>query len=251
MVAAAVVGAAVVGAAASSDASRKASNAQKRAAEQATNTEMAMFNQNREDMQPWREAGTVALNRLTGGVAPGGEFAKDFTLADFQRDPGYQFRMSEGAGAVEGSAAARGGVLSGATLKALSRFGQDFASNEYGNAYNRFNSDRNQRWNRLSSIAGIGQTATRDVATMGSQVAGQVADNMMQAGNARASGYVGRANAISGGVNTLAGLYGMGAFNGAPAAAPAPATAPVSAGRFGDGYMGGGGVGYGTSLFGG
>jgi len=207
MVAAAVIGGAVIGGVASNMAAGKAADAQENAANQASATSNAQFQQNRQDAMPWHDAGVTALGQLSSGTAAGGEFNHTFGIADFTKDPGYQFRMDEGQRGLEASAAARGGLLNGGTLKALTRYGQDFASNEYGNAYNRFNNDQTTRFNRLSSIAGLGQTATRDVANMGTQNAQYVGNNQMQAGNARASGYVGGANAINGGVQTLGNWY--------------------------------------------
>lgn len=206
-IAAAIMGSAVVGGVVASNAAGDAADAQVDAARTASQTELAMFNQNRKDMQPWRDAGTQALDQLTAGTVPGGQFDRKFTLADFNKDPGYQFRMDEGQRGIEAGAAARGGVLNGGTLKALTRYGQDFASGEYNNVYNRFNNDQTTRFNRLSSLAGTGQTATRDVATMGTQVAGNIANNQIGAGNARASGYVGTANAVNSGVQTLGNWY--------------------------------------------
>jgi hypothetical protein len=202
-------GIAAVGVVSNAVSSNKAAKAQGAAANQASATELEQYHQNREDMAPWRDAGEAALSQLTAGTAAGGQFARDFTLADFQRDPGYQFRMGQGTQALERSAAARGGALSGGSLKALSRYGQDYASNEYSNAYNRWNADRDRRFNRLSSLAGIGQTATTQTAAMGQQTASSVADNITSAGNARASGYVGQANAVNGGIGSMQNMYFM------------------------------------------
>lgn len=210
-IATAVVASAVIGGVVASDSSRRAANAQKDAANQASQTELQQYNQNREDMAPWREAGANALGQLTTGTAQGGDFNRDFTLADFTKDPDYDFRQQQGQRGVEASAAARGGLLSGAALKGLTRYNQDYASGEFQNAYNRFNNDRTQRFNRLASVAGIGQTATRDVAQMGSQTASNVANNIIGAGNAQASSYVGQGNAISGAANTL-GNFAMNRY---------------------------------------
>lgn len=206
-IAAAVVGSAAIGAAASSRAAGKASDAQEKASKRASDTELAMFEQNREDYAPWREAGVGALSQLTEGTQPGGEYLRDFSMADFEQDPGYAFRREEGMRGIESSAAGRGGLLSGATLKALSKYGQGLASEEYGNAYNRYNADLDRRFNRLSGIAGTGQTATRDVAQLGSQAAANIGQNQIGAGNARASGYVGQANAIGGAINNVGQYY--------------------------------------------
>lgn len=210
-IATAIVGSAVIGGVVASNSASKAANAQKDAAQLASNTELEQYRQNREDMQPWREAGAGALGQLTTGTAAGGDFNRDFTLADFTKDPGYDFRMQQEQQALERSAAARGGALGGAALKGIARYGQDYASGEYQNAYNRFNNDRTQRFNRLASLAGVGQTATRDVAQQGAQVASNVGNNIIGAGNAQASSYVGQGNAISGATNTL-GNFAMNKY---------------------------------------
>lgn len=94
-----------------------------------------IYNQQREDTEPWREAGENALEQMQGG---------DMS-AMLEQDPGYQFRMQQGLDASNASAAARGGSLGGAQMKALQRYGQDYASQEYGNSFN-----------RLSTLAGLG-----------------------------------------------------------------------------------------------
>lgn len=117
----------------------------------------------------------------TGGNAPP-DLTKNFTMADYEADPGYQFRLDQGNKAINNSAAARGGLLSGATLKAITEYNSGAASQEYGNAVNRFNVNRANasdvyqnaysRWNdqnntifnRLSSLSGMGQTAATNQA---------------------------------------------------------------------------------------
>lgn len=192
MVAAAIVGGAVIGGVASN----RAANTQAQAANNATDIQRQMYEQNRQDLQPWRQAGQSALGYITPGIAPGGEFNRNFTMQDFQQDPGYDFRMQEGLKAIERSRAARGGLFSGATGKSLERYGQDMASQEYANAFNRYRLQNSDRFNRLASVAGIGQTATDQLVQQGSQFGQQAGNNMMSAANARASGYVGGANAF-------------------------------------------------------
>jgi hypothetical protein len=228
-VAAAVVGGAVVGGVATSNAAGKASKAQTSAAKTAAKTELDMFNMNRKDMKPWRDAGTAALARMVAGTKSGGMFDRAFTLADFQKDPGYQFRMNEGEQALERSAAARGGALSGRALKDIARFGQDYASGEYQSAYNRFNNDMTTRFNRLASLANTGQTATSDLAQIGTGVASRVGDTFMQAGNARASSYVANANAVNNGISTIGNYFMQRQALQPTTAAPAASTAPAYA----------------------
>jgi hypothetical protein len=206
-VAVAVVGGAVIGGVASNHAAGKAADAQENAANKASDTQLQMFNQQRTDSAPWRDAGTQALSQMLTGTKPGGEFNRNFTMADFVKDPGYDFRMQQGQNAVDHSASARGGVLSGRAIKDTERFGQDYASGEYGKAYDRYNNDLTTRYNRLANIAGTGQTATAQLGQQGTQVAGQLGENYMQAGNARASGYVGQANAFNNAGQTIGNYF--------------------------------------------
>jgi len=123
-----------------------------------------------------------------------------FGMDQFQADPGYGFRMSEGMKGLERSAAARGGLLSGATLKGIQRYGQDLASQEYTNAFNRYQTERNARLNPLQSLAGVGQTATNQLGAAGQNYATGAGEALGAGAQARASGYMGMANAAAGGI---------------------------------------------------
>lgn len=159
------------------------------------------------------------------------------TAATEQNDPGYQFRLQQGQQALENSAAARGGLLSGGTAKALQQYGQDYASNEYGNVYNRalgeyqqnyniFQNNQNTQFNRLASLAGYGQTSAAQLGGLGQQAAGntsntlltsgqQVGNSLQNAAAARASGYVGAANAYANMFgNANSNLLGLAALLG-------------------------------------
>lgn len=219
-VAVAIGGSAVIGAGASLISGSKAAKAQKQAAASANEVtlkqlaqQQTQYEQDRADLSPYRDAGYTALEQLGRGTVDGGEFNRDFTMADYKADPGYQFRLDQGNRGVEASAAARGGVLSGGTLKALARYNQDSASQEYGAAYQRYNNDTTTRFNRLAGIAGVGQTATNTGIAAGQansagQAAGsaQISNNLLSAGNARASQYVSAGNAI-GSAATQVGNY--------------------------------------------
>ena len=211
------LGAAIIGGGASIIAGNKAANAQKQAAAQATGLQQdqnaearRQYDQNRADLAPWRSAGEGALGQLTAGTQAGGEFNRNFTMADFQADPGAEFRRSEGQRGLEASAAARGGILSGGALKAISRYNSDVASQEYGAAYSRFNNDTTTRYNRLAGLAGIGQQATSEGINAGTNLTGQlqngvnnITGNINAAGNARASQYANTGNVISSFANNV------------------------------------------------
>lgn len=190
------------------DAAKGAAKTQQDAAREANQLQREMFNQQRADQEPWRQAGVKALSGLQDA-----DYMRDFTMADFQQDPGYAFRMAEGQKALERSAAARGGLQSGGTLKALSRYGQDYASNEFQNAYNRFNADRDRRFNRLSSLAGIGQTATSQLGAAGQNYASSAGQNIIGAGNAGAAGQIASANAWGNAMSGVGNAFSSGANN--------------------------------------
>ena len=185
----------------------RASDAQLAAADKAVALQEAMYNQQRADIAPWRTAGEMGLAQYAAGIAPGGELARPFTMQDYQADPGYAFRMSEGMKELERSAAKRGGLLSGATLKGAQRFGQDLASQEYQNAYNRYTQNQQTQRNSLANLAGIGQTASGQLQRAGEAYVGPASELQQGIGNVRASGYIQGANALSGGLTGAVSAY--------------------------------------------
>ena len=193
-VAGAVVGSSLSGA----NASSKAASTQAAAADRAAEGQERMFERQVELSEPWRKAGETALNKL---VPLATEYTP-FSMAQFQADPGYGFRMSEGMKALERSAAARGGLLSGATLKGIQRFGQDLGSQEYQNAFNRYQAERQARLAPLQSLAGVGQTTAQQIGEAGMRTAQNVGETLTSGAAARASGYVGGANALTQGLGT-------------------------------------------------
>lgn len=177
---------------------KSAAQTESDAANRAADIQRQMFEEQRSDLAPWRQAGVEALSQLGNP-----EFQRDFTESDFRRDPGYAFRMQEGQKALERSAAARGGINSGGFAKALSRYGQDYASNEYQNAYNRFNSDRDRRFNRLSSLAGLGQNANSQIASAGQNYANNVGNLMTSAASAQGAAGIAASNGYAGALSGL------------------------------------------------
>ena len=209
MVAAAMVGAAAVGAAGSAYASKKSSSAaqtQAASADRASQIQQENFEQTRKDLMPYKQAGDTSLNQLMGQMTPDGYFNQTYTGQDIYSDPSYQFRLQQGQNAIQSSAAAQGGLLTGATLKALQNYGQESASQEYGNAYNRFNADQTNRYNRLSNLVGIGQNAAAQVGNAGAQTSQAIANNTMAGANALAAGQIGSANAWTNGAQQLGSL---------------------------------------------
>lgn len=117
---------------------------------------------------------------------PGGGGAGGTIGAGLENTPGYQFRLGEGLKALERSAAARGTLLTGGTLKGLERYAQDYASGEY-----------EKRVNQLMGLSTLGRGAAGAQASLGSQYGSDIANLTTGAGNAQAAGTIGRANAWS------------------------------------------------------
>lgn len=212
---AAIIGSAVLGAGSSAIASSKAAKAQKQAADQSAAVQREMFERQVALQEPFRQGGMTAQNQILqllgiGGDAnaPGyGSMAKPFGMDQFQQDPGYAFRQSEGMKALERSAAARGGLLSGSTMKGIQRFGQDLASQEYQNAFNRYQVERAARLNPLQSLMGSGQSSANTLTGAAGSLGQGLSQAELAGGAARASGYVGASNALNQALSGVTNYY--------------------------------------------
>ncbi len=214
------IGAAIAAAAAiggsiiSADASRSAANKQADAAQNAQQLQLDMFNRNKQDLAPWMQSGQKGNEALMnflglggGGFDPNAPGVRPFGAQDFQQDPGYQFRMNEGLNAVLNKRSAIGGLDSGNTMRALEDYGQGMASQEYQNAFNRYNTGIGNIYTRLSGISNSGLNAAGGIAGLGANAGARAGDFGVQGGNALAAGTVGQANAVTGGINDLMGQW--------------------------------------------
>ena len=220
-------------------AAKDAANISAAATREQTQLQRDIFNQQQANQAPYLAAGTNALAQLTQGTAPGGQFTRSFGMQDFQQDPGYAFRLGEGLKAMSHQAGARGGLISGQTMKGLEDYRQASASQEYGNAFNRYQTNRANMLQPLQSLAGVGQTANNALAQGGQSYANQAGQYGMtnaanqgnaalSAGNAYGSAYSGIGNALgrmnsSGGSSPFGSLFGgggssqAGMYGGVPA----------------------------------
>jgi hypothetical protein len=211
----------IIGGSMASDAAENAAETQAGAANRAADLEYKMFKENQAAQKPFLEAGYKGQNRLMDllglsantDVGGYGSLARNFSMKDFEQDPGYAFRMSEGLKALDRTAASRGGMLSGAALRGATRYGQDMASQEYQNAYNRYQTNRAGILNPLQSLSGQGQTTANTLGAAGQQYATNAGNAYMNAGNAAASGYVGSANAWNQALGGATNALGQGFAN--------------------------------------
>lgn len=112
----------------------------------------------------------------------------------YTKTPGYDFRLNEGLDAVQSSAAARGSLNSGATLRDLLKYGQDYATSEYGTYLN-----------RLGGMTDMGAAAAGQTANAGSNFAAGASNALGQKGNAQAAGAIGIGNALNSGIGNVMG----------------------------------------------
>lgn len=181
-----------------------------------------------QNLEPWLAAGKGALGNLQAILAqPGQGWNQTFTAPTAEQAaeyPGYQFQLHEGEQALQNSAAAKGALYSGNTQEALARYAENAAQSDYGNVYNQafqqylqgYGEHQNQL-NRLSALAGVGQTAATNLGQEGQAASGNVgnilltsgaqqAQDIQNAAAAQASGYVGGANAWSGALGSASNL---------------------------------------------
>lgn len=203
----AAAGAVVAGAVISSQASKSAANTQANAARYAADQQSAALQEQLAASEPWRASGQTALNRLSAGTQPGGEYDMPFSKTDWKQDPGYAFRLKEGMKTLNANAAARGGLISGNALRAATAYGQDMGSQEYQNAFNRYYAERTNMMEPLRFLSGQGQAAAAGQASnIGANAAANTA-LITGAANANAAGQIGSANAYTNAINQGVSAY--------------------------------------------
>ena len=192
-----VAGATVVSSLVGAKASKSAASTQAAAADRAAELQREQFERQVELQAPFREAGVRALPELEAASR-----YTPFGMSQFQQDPGYAFRLSEGQKQLDRQAAIRGGQISGSALRAAQRYGQEMGTQEYMNAFNRYQTERQARLNPLQSLAGFGQTSVNQLGQAGQNYASNVGNLMTGGAAAQAAGQVGQANALTGGLST-------------------------------------------------
>ena len=200
-------------------AANKAADAQTAAVQQQLALQREMYDQTRTDLAPYREAGIPAIggaNYLLGlGPAPTWEDADgNQQTYSFQTSPGYEFARDENLDAVESSAAARGGLYSGAAMQALGERANQLANLEFGNNFN-----------RVMSVAGLGANAAAQQGNFNMANAQMGSTSYANMGDAQAAGAIGAANSWGNALGTIPGLFNYQNALGAYSQPAAPAAA--------------------------
>lgn len=203
-----------------SKAAKDAASIQAEAAKKSADVQKQMFDVQNEQQAPYREAGYASLSDIAG-MKP--YLQHQFNAQDFQEgiDPGYAFRLKMGQDQAMRQANLGGGALSGNALAGLQDYTQGSASQEYGNAFNRYQTQRGNIYNTLASIAGLGQTSLGQTGQASTQTAAQVGNAIQNAGTAQAAGTIGSANAWGNAITGAGNSYLMSQL----LKPPAPTTA--------------------------
>jgi hypothetical protein len=156
------------GAALSAGASAYGASQQAGAVKDAAKQQAAAAAQQREDFAPWRTTGGTANTQAANLLGINGQPAADTAMQTFQSSPGYAFQLEQGLRGVDASAAAKGMLRSGATLKAEQTFGQGLAAQDFGNYYNRL-----MDLSKVGENAAAGQGATTNAQIAGASRTGE------------------------------------------------------------------------------
>jgi len=193
----------IIGAITGANAAKRAGKVQADAARQGTAETRRQFDLTRQDFAPFRESGVNSLAMLSNALGVNGADPQNDFVNNFQNDPGFQDQVDFGLRGVENSLAARGLGNSGRALRELQSFGQLQRRNAF-----------NDRLNRLSSLAGMGQNTTVQGANIGAGLSNNIVNGIQNAGNARASGFQNASNANIGFANNLLKIGSFAAGGG-------------------------------------
>jgi hypothetical protein len=194
----------VIGGVMQSNAIGDAADGQAAAARYATDEQRRQFDLTRADWQPYREGGYAALSDLVNLR----NFDPTPSAEAVMAEPGYQFGLRQGRDALEGSAAAGGGLYSGQAAKELMQYGNDYGTTKFNDAFNRAETSFGNRWGRLAGLAGVGQSATQQTTDAGARYAANVGNIAMGNANAQGAAGIAQANIWGSGMNQLTSLMG-------------------------------------------
>ncbi len=192
------------------------------------------FDLTQKNEAPFLTGGTNAENQLAWemGLGPSGGAAgvntgqgsygtlmHPFSVSDFHTDPGYAFALQQGQDALQRTQAANGQLQSGAAAKAMDSYTQGIADQQYGAAYDRYNTNQNNMYNRLSGMVGTGQAAASGVAQAGTNSANQISGLQQQNGINNGNATMGQGAAWQTGLQNFGQAIG-GMFNNSGGGSP-------------------------------
>jgi hypothetical protein len=215
----------------------EAGAAQQAAAERAAIAEeTSMFNQEQQNEAPYMQTGSNAAGQLNYLMGEGGQTNPDGTPKtnsaggygslnqQFNADtfksmsPAYQFQLQQGGQGTLNASSSGQGAESGAALKELQGYNQNFANTSFNNAFNQYQTQQNNVFSRLSNLATLGSSAGSNSTTGAGQFSGQIGTATAGVGAALGAGSVAAGNALGNTANSLGGLYSGNGFTGSTTA---------------------------------
>jgi hypothetical protein len=211
--------ASIFGASQQASAAKKAAAIQAQTAREAMNLQQGMFDKTQQNLAPYLATGAQAsealgnnLYSLTQPVALPDQLTHQFTQAELEATPGYQFTLNQGLKATQNSAAARGLGISGAALKGAANYATGLSDQTYNtrfqqnqtqglNIFNANTTNQTNAYNKLFQTAGMGASAAGAQGQIGAYTGNSMAGNLIQSGNAQAAGINGAAAAWNSGIN--------------------------------------------------
>lgn len=208
-------GAGLVGGLIQNASQRQAASMQSDAAQRAIDLQADINKQQMALNAPFYSAGVTGQNRLMDLLGLGtnktaadyGKYAKDFSMADYQADPGYAFRLSEGMKQLAGNARAKGGAVSGRTMMGAQDYAQGLASQEYGNAFNRYQTNRANQLQPLANLQNVGISAANQQSSALGNYGSNVGNLLGQQGQAQAAGALGQGNTMNAAIGSGISAY--------------------------------------------
>ncbi len=215
------VGSSLLGGFLNDNASSNAADSQAQATADSNATQRYFYDTTRSDNMPALQARNNALARMQQilGVGAdngsGGYGSANGTVSaqDVMNTPGYQFGLDQGITALNRQAAARGSYNSGAALKAASRYGTDYATTKYQDAFNNLQTQQTNALNRLAQVAGYGTTGANTVASSGANAANNISANQTALGNALGAAQLSNATNWGNTANQIASAWNRPSSN--------------------------------------
>ena len=239
-------GSSILGGFISGQGAKQGAQTQADAALQSAQLQKQMFDIQNAQQAPYRQSGYNALNQIgqmgsgtygmydaqgnvTGQGQGSGYLTHQFDPQDFAAgvDPGYAFRLQQGQRQLAAQQNASGGLIGGNALAGMQDYTQGQASQEYGNAFNRYQTQRGNIYNTLASMAGLGQTSLGQTMAGSTTAGGNIGGAISNVGSALGAGQVGQANAYAGGLQGAGNSYMLSQL-----LAPKSGTSDVSGGNF-------------------
>jgi hypothetical protein len=189
---------------------------QANAANNAQAISLSEFNRIQQQESPWMHSGNAAQSLLNNylGLGPKtdastyGSLLRPFNTSDWQSlSPAYQFQRQQGMQGTLNGNANSAGALSGSAQKDLMDYNQNLANTSFNNAFNMYQTQQGNIYQRLAGISQLGQSAASATGQQGTALAGQAAQSAQNYGTAMGGAISGAAGSVGSAASALPWLF--------------------------------------------